>query len=342
MSNSDRYLSPADAARRLGVSAKALRLYEQRGLIAPLRTAAGWRVYGPDEMERAAEIVALRALGFSLAQVARVLEQDSQGLAEALAAHQASLEGRAQQINATVNKLQRLRDDLASGRAPSAGELARLVTLPDGAVVGFDLPWPWGGERFDLRGRRPLTYVVGPLFSGKTRLARCIAQTLPDAAFLDLGRTVDGTTAQDRLAADPPLRARVERALDWLVEDGAVRSVALVALLAALEADTAGALVVDMIEQDLDAASQRALTAHLRRRGADARPLFALTRSCEILDLDGVGPHEAVIFCPANHAPPSYVAPHRGSPGYEAVATCLASPEVRARTARVIAQAPAG
>jgi len=39
---------------RLGVSAKALRLYEQRGLIAPLRTAAGWRVYGPDEMARAA------------------------------------------------------------------------------------------------------------------------------------------------------------------------------------------------------------------------------------------------------------------------------------------------
>jgi DNA-binding transcriptional MerR regulator len=38
------YLSPSEAAKRLGVSVKALRLYEQRGLIAPRRSAAGCRV----------------------------------------------------------------------------------------------------------------------------------------------------------------------------------------------------------------------------------------------------------------------------------------------------------
>jgi len=70
------FLNPAEAAYRLGVSAKALRLYEQRGLIAPARTAAGWRAYGPDEMARVAEIAALRELGLSLSQVARVLEGD--------------------------------------------------------------------------------------------------------------------------------------------------------------------------------------------------------------------------------------------------------------------------
>jgi DNA-binding transcriptional MerR regulator len=82
------FLNPSEAAKRLGVSAKALRLYEQRGLIAPIRTDAGWRAYGPAEMARAAEIVALRALGLSLAQVARVLAGDSQELEPALAAHQ--------------------------------------------------------------------------------------------------------------------------------------------------------------------------------------------------------------------------------------------------------------
>jgi DNA-binding transcriptional MerR regulator len=60
VSSSAQFLNPSAAAQRLGVSAKALRLYEQRGLIAPSRTAAGWRVYGPDEIARAAEIVALR------------------------------------------------------------------------------------------------------------------------------------------------------------------------------------------------------------------------------------------------------------------------------------------
>ena len=76
MSCSTEFLNPSEAARRLGISTKALRLYEQRGLIAPLRSAAGWRAYGADEMTRAADIVALRALGFSLAEVARVLKGD--------------------------------------------------------------------------------------------------------------------------------------------------------------------------------------------------------------------------------------------------------------------------
>ena len=81
---------------------------------------------------------------------------------------------------------------------------------------------------------------------------------------------------------------------------------------------------------------------HLRRRGPAARPLFFLTRSNAILDLDSVGPDEAIILCPANHAPASRVIPCPGSPGYEAVATCLASPDVRARTAGMVAHLPAG
>jgi hypothetical protein len=99
--------------------------------------------------------------------------------------------------------------------------------------------------------------------------------------------------------------------------------------------------VIDMIEQGLDAATQRALIAHLRRRGAEGRPLFVTTRSCVILDLASVGAHEAILLCPANHSPPTRVAPCPGAQGYEAVATCLASPEVRARTAGVIAWRPA-
>jgi hypothetical protein len=79
----------------------------------------------------------------------------------------------------------------------------------------------------------------------------------------------------------------------------------------------------------------------LRRRPPPARPLFFLTRSSAILDLDAIGSDEAIILCPANHSPPVVVTPVPGAPGFEAVATCLASPEVRARTAGVIAWRPA-
>ena len=48
----DMHLSPAETARRFGVSIKALRLYESRGLLKPLRSEAGWRTYGPDQIAR--------------------------------------------------------------------------------------------------------------------------------------------------------------------------------------------------------------------------------------------------------------------------------------------------
>ena len=336
MTPSARFLIPSEAARRLGVSAKALRLYEQRGLVAPARNAAGWRSYGPEQMARGADIVALRALGLSLAQVARVLNGDAEGLEPALAAHQALLEGRARQLSGTLDKVRRLRADLADGQTPTVGELTRL--LPSSPVPGveFALPWPWGGERFEWPGIRPLNYIVGPLGSGKTRLALRLAQTLPDAAFLGLER-LDNGAATAQLDADPALRLRVDQATAWLVEDGATVSAALTALLAALEAEGPAVWVVDMVEQGLDHATQQALAAHLRRRGPEGRPLFLLTRSCVILDLAAVGADESIVLCPANHSLPTRVAPYAGSPGYEAVATCLATPEVRARTQGLVA-----
>lgn len=335
------FLNPSDAAKRLGVSAKTLRIYEQRGLITPTRSAAGWRAYGAEAMSRAAEITILRSLGFSLAQIARLLGEGQEGLGQALAVQQATLEGQQRRIAATAARVRQLRDDLAKGPMRAAEELVRSLAPTKEPVVAFDLPWPWGGERFELREIRPLNYIVGPLFSGKTRLARCLAERLPNAAFLGLERLEDGGAAtQARLAADPALRSRVGQALTWLVEEGATRSDALIALLAGLEAEGPAFLVVDMIEQGLDAASQGALIARLRRRGADRRSLFVMTRSCEILDLDSLGAQEAITYCPANHSPPLQVEPYAGAPGYEAVATCLASPAVRARSEGVIAWRP--
>ncbi|MDB5468567.1 MAG: transcriptional regulator, MerR family [Caulobacter sp.] len=318
MSAPNRYFSPAEAASRLGVSAKALRLYEQRGLVAPVRTEAGWRAYGPGQMARAGEIASLRALGFSLAQVARVLNGDAAGLEPALAAHQTTLETRLRDLAAQTEQVRGLRSELAQGRTPTLADLTRL-TRPAGEIAAaFDLPWPWGGERFELRDLRPLTWIIGPLGSGKTRLAMRLAETLPGATFLGLDRT--GAT-----------NGRIDEAMAWVVEEGGAASDALVALLVALTCDDPGALVIDLVEQGLDQATQEALATWLRRHRS-TRPILAMTRSSAMLDLAAVGPDEAILLCPANHSPPTPVAPHPGAPGYEAVATCLASPEVRIRT----------
>lgn len=278
------FLKASDAAERLGVSVKALKLYEESGLVAPSRTAAGWRAYGPDEMRRASDVAALRALGFSLSEVVQVLNRGSDRLEPALAAHQTVLEARVRALMAARDKVRALRHELAPAGGPR---------------IAFDLPWPWGGERFELHDIKPLTHITGPLGSGKTRLAMRLAETLPGAVFLGLDRDAD---------------------LDAL-----------------LEAEGPSAFVVDMIEQGLDEDSQRLLIARLRARGPGVRPIFLLTRSSAILDLELVGCDEAILYCPANHGMPMRVAPHPGALGYDAVASCLATPQVRARTQGVIA-----
>ncbi|WP_446901133.1 MerR family transcriptional regulator [Burkholderia sp. YIM B11467] len=328
-------LNASAAAARLGVSIKALRLYEQHGLVTPERTPAGYRAYGPDALARAADIAALRALGLSLAQVASVLDGDARSLDDALAAHEATLDHGIRDLVRKVDRVRAIRAGLARGRMPADGELTRLLD-DTGTCVAFSLPWPWGGEWFECRDIRPLNYIIGSLGSGKTRLALRLADALPGAVFVDLDRLDnDGAAACDALRTDPGLKSRVDLASAALVGNGATPSAALNALLVRLEAEGPRALVVDMIEQDLDRPTQQALIAHLRERATGGmRPLFLLTRSSAILDLSAVGPDETIILCPANHSPPSRVAPYPGAPGYEAVATCLASPEIRERLAR--------
>lgn len=316
----ERYLNPSQAAARLGVSAKALRLYEQRGLLTPPRTGAGWRAYGPAEMARATEIAALRTLGLSLAQTAKVLAGDPSALEPALAAHQAALEGQGARLTETINQIKVLRADLRTGKAPSPGELAALIITRRAPAIALDLPWPWDGERFELPVLESLTWLVGPLGSGKTRLAMALAEAIPGARFVGLDR-----------AAPAALSPRAEAALDWLAGEGAARSDALVALMSHLAAHDAPT-IVDLVEQGLDQPAQDALAAWLRRRPVGAAPLVLMTRSSAMLDLDAVGPGETLILCPANHSPPVIVAAFAGAPGYEALAGCLATPQVRART----------
>jgi DNA-binding transcriptional MerR regulator len=334
MTHSATFVSASEAAKRLGVSTKALRLYEQRGLVTPGRTAAGYRAYGPEQMVRAAEIVSLRALGLSLSQVARVFEGDPQSLESVLTTHEATLEEKIRQLVGSMDKIRGIRAGLVRGQVPANGELAPLRSLSNEFCAAFELPWPWGGEWFELRDIRRLNYIIGSMGSGKTRFAMRLAEKLPNAAFLGLERSKDGIDIGARLNADAALKSRTDQTLAWLVDEGAVASDELIALIVGLETDGPSILVVDMVEQGLDQATQEALIVHLRQRAkAGGRPLFLMTRSSAILDLSAIGPDEAIILCPANHSPPTHVLPYPGVPGYEAVATCLASPEVRARLA---------
>ncbi len=102
-----------EMARRLGVSVKALRVYERQGLVTPLRTANGWRAYGPDQAARLHQVLALKALGFSLSQVAALLRGDLARLDAVLALQEEALKLRRVEVGRSLALLASARATLA-------------------------------------------------------------------------------------------------------------------------------------------------------------------------------------------------------------------------------------
>ncbi|MET8862734.1 MerR family transcriptional regulator [Nonomuraea sp. NPDC004580] len=60
-------------ARRTGVSARALRYYEEKGLLVPGRTSAGYRVYTEEHVETVRRIRILLAAGLNSDMVREIL-----------------------------------------------------------------------------------------------------------------------------------------------------------------------------------------------------------------------------------------------------------------------------
>ncbi|MFJ8542760.1 MerR family transcriptional regulator [Streptomyces sp. NPDC093586] len=83
-------------AARARLSAKALRLYDRLGLLAPAHVdeATGYRYYRPGQVERARLVALLRQLDMPLARVAEVVRADGPGAAGLIDAYWADVEAR--------------------------------------------------------------------------------------------------------------------------------------------------------------------------------------------------------------------------------------------------------
>ena len=127
----DSHLSPAETAKRFGISIKALRLYEQHGLLKPLRaangsTGAAWRVYGSDQLARLHQILALKRLGLSLGQIGELLV-GADALDPILAVQERALAKDSERITRALSLIRKARTKLASGDILSIDDLAALT-----------------------------------------------------------------------------------------------------------------------------------------------------------------------------------------------------------------------
>jgi DNA-binding transcriptional MerR regulator len=122
-----RHLSAAEAAKALGVSSRALRLYEQKGLVRPVRTSAGWRAYGPDALARLHQILALKGLGLSLARIRELLAEDLASLNAVLELQEEALSLRQAETERALELVRKARAVLASGGSLSVDDLTTLT-----------------------------------------------------------------------------------------------------------------------------------------------------------------------------------------------------------------------
>ncbi|MFQ5747029.1 MAG: MerR family DNA-binding protein [Gemmatimonadota bacterium] len=123
-------------AAEAGVSVETVRFYERRGLIRrPPRPASGYRRYGEDVVRRLGFIRRAKDLGFSLREIAELLELRS-GDGTACEDVEAAAERTIERIERQVAELTRMKSALAAlaescRRGEATGECPILDALED-------------------------------------------------------------------------------------------------------------------------------------------------------------------------------------------------------------------
>jgi DNA-binding transcriptional MerR regulator len=120
-----------DFARLGGVTVRALRHYEARGLLAPAAVdpVTGYRSYRTEQLEALDRIVALRDLGFSLRDAGEILAGRPDAIEARLAQHRERLATEAQELGARLRRVLALQR--AVGGRPTSIEMSlRLRAVP--------------------------------------------------------------------------------------------------------------------------------------------------------------------------------------------------------------------
>ena len=157
-------VSIGEFARRSRLSIKALRLYDELGVLVPERVdqASGYRYYDEAQLEQARLVATLRQLDLPLAAIKELLASDPKQAAEGVAAHWQAAEVahavRRELAGYVVNRLRGTRNDryTVATREMPARTLLCLKRNVDEAGA-----WALGKEFIAILRERPLPNLPG-------------------------------------------------------------------------------------------------------------------------------------------------------------------------------------
>lgn len=128
--NDERRWQIGELAEQTGLSVRALRHYDEFGLLsASQRTDAGYRLYSGTDVRRLYRIVALRALGFPLEEIASLLEEGQPDLPETARRHLHRVEHDLERLKRLRRRLAPMVEALSRSEEPSIDDFIEATEV---------------------------------------------------------------------------------------------------------------------------------------------------------------------------------------------------------------------
>jgi DNA-binding transcriptional MerR regulator len=206
-------ISIGEFARRSRLSLKALRLYDERGVLVPSRVdqASGYRYYDTAQLDEARLVVMLRQLQLPLAAVKELLACDPADAATRIAEHwrdaEAAHDARRDLADYLVNRLRGKRSvmyEVATREMPERSLLCLKRNVDEQGQ------WAFGKEFIAILRERPL-----PKIEGREGAFFCIYWSHPSAdgdGLIEWCRPVPAGEAHTLAEQYPELTLRTEPA----------------------------------------------------------------------------------------------------------------------------------
>jgi DNA-binding transcriptional MerR regulator len=127
-------LDIGEVVRRTGLTSRALRFYEARGLLAPLRTNSGRRLYGAAALERLNQILALKRAGLTLTQIQRLSARAPIDLPRLIDAQIEAIAGRARELEEAGALLLAVKSRIDRGEPVDVATFCSLIRQGDAVM----------------------------------------------------------------------------------------------------------------------------------------------------------------------------------------------------------------
>jgi len=135
-----------EVARKTGLTSRALRFYEARGLVMPLRTHSGRRLYGRSELEQVNRIVALKRAGLTLSQIASLSGDRRLDLGKLVDLQLATLEAKQAELEEARGLLLSVKSRIDRGEPVDAATFCSLIKNKD--LMMSEDQWDKVSERY--------------------------------------------------------------------------------------------------------------------------------------------------------------------------------------------------